>query len=274
MMAHARRWFRQARRALWYALALGLIAMALVAGVASQLLPLAERHPDRIAAWLSARAGRPVAFDAVETQWTRRGPLLRLDHLRIGSDAQTFVIGDAEILVSQYAGLLPGRSFTELRLRGLDLTLERADDGRWSVRGLPGQQQPGGDPLATLERLGELQVIGGRLTVIAPGLGIDATLPKIDLRLQVEGRRVRAGLRAWMREDVSPLDAALDFNRRTGDGRAYAGAKQADLAAWSPLLGLAGVQVEAGQGRAESWVELHRRRIAVMTVDATLTGVM
>ena len=50
------------------------------------------------------------------------------------------------MLISQYAGLLPGRSFTELRLRGLDLTLERGDDGRWQVRGLPGQQQPGGDP--------------------------------------------------------------------------------------------------------------------------------
>ena len=274
MNAHLRRWLRHGRRALWYSLALGLIAMALVAGVASQLLPLAERHPDRIAAWLSARAGRPVAFDAVETQWTRRGPLLRLDHLRIGSGAQTFTIGDAEVLVSQYAGLLPGRSFTELRLRGLDLTLERADDGRWSVRGLPGQQQPGGDPLATLERLGELQVIGGKLTVIAPGLGIEATLPKIDLRLQVEGKRVRAGLRAWMREDVSPLDAALDFDRRSGNGHAYAGAKQADLAAWSPLLRLAGVQVVAGQGRAESWVELQRRRIATMTVDAKLDGVV
>ena len=98
------------------------------------------------------------------------------------------VIGDAEILVSQYAGLLPGRSFTELRLRGLELTLERADDGRWRVRGLPGEQQPGGDPLSTLERLGELQVIGGRLSVIAPALGIDATLPRIDLRLQRAGR--------------------------------------------------------------------------------------
>ena len=50
MKAHLRRWSRQAHRAVWYALALGLIAMALVAGVASQLLPLVERHPDRIAA--------------------------------------------------------------------------------------------------------------------------------------------------------------------------------------------------------------------------------
>src|SRR5688572_23400893 len=151
------------------------------------------------------------------------------------------------MLVSLYAGLLPGRTFTELRLRGLDLTVQRADDGQWSVRGLPGQQQqPEGDPLAALERLGELQVIGGRLHVVAPSLGIDATVPRIDLRLRVEGDRVRTGMRAWMRPNVSPLDAVLDFDRKRGDGRAYAGAREADLAVWSPLLHLVGVQAEAG----------------------------
>ena len=75
-------------------------------GVVSQLLPLAERHPDRIAAWLSERAGRPVSFEQVETRWTRPGPLLRLDAMRVGTGAQSVLIGDAEMLVSQYAGLL------------------------------------------------------------------------------------------------------------------------------------------------------------------------
>lgn len=273
MTSPLRRRLRLARRGLWYFVAITLVVMALISGVASQLLPLAERHPDRIAGWLSDRAGRQVAFDAVDTEWTRRGPLLRLEGLRIGTGRQTLVIGDAEMLVSQYAGLLPGRSFTELRLRGLDLTLERADDGRWSVRGLPGQDKPGGDPFGALEGLGELQVIGGKLHVIAPSLGIDAQLPKIDLRLQVHGNRVLAGLRAWMRPSVAPLRAVLDFDRKRGDGRAYAGAKEADLAVWAPLLRIAGVQVEAGRGRAEAWGELHGHRIASVTVDAALTGV-
>ena len=125
-----RRRLRLARRGLWYTLALGLVGMAFIAGVVSQLLPLVESHPDQVAAWLSNRAGRPVTFDKVETAWTRRGPLLRLDNLRVGRGSQAVQIGDAEMLISQYAGLLPGRSFTELRLRGLDLTLERNDDGR------------------------------------------------------------------------------------------------------------------------------------------------
>lgn len=254
---------RLARRGIGYVVAVVLVCMAVTLGVASQLLPLAERHPDRIAAWLSERAGRPVAFDHVETAWTRRGPLLRLDGLRIG-EGEGVRIGRAEVLVSMYAGLLPGYSFTELRLRGLSLTLQRADDGVWSVRGLPGQQGDG-DPLDNLEGLGELQVIGGRLAIVAPSLGWNAQLPHIDLRLRVDGDRVRAGTRIRARSDGEPLRAAIDFDRKRGNGRAYLRADPADLADWSPLLRYAGVRVDGGQGRSETWLDLHRHRVVMAT---------
>ena len=191
-----RRRLRMARRGLGYTAAIVLVLVAVLLGAASQVLPLAERHPDRIRAWLSERAQRPVTFDRVETEWTRRGPLLKLDNLRIGEGANAFTVGDTEMLVSVYAGLLPGHAFSELRLRGLDLALERAADGRWQVRGLPGQQQAGSDPFSALEGLGELQVIGGKLAVIAPQLGIDARIPRVDVRVRVDGDRVRAGVRA------------------------------------------------------------------------------
>jgi uncharacterized protein (TIGR02099 family) len=268
-----RRRLRIARRGVGYTVAVALVLIAVLLGAASQVLPMAERHPDRIAAWLSQRAGRPVKFDKVTTDWTRRGPLLQLDNLRIGEGEQAFTIGDAEMLVSVYAGLLPGRAFSELRLRGLDLTLERAADGRWQVRGLPGQQKPGGDPLGALEGLGELQVIDGKLAVIAPSIGIDARIPRIDLRMRVDGDRVRAGVRAWPQADAATLDAVLDFDRKKGDGRAYVGARKADLAAWAPLLRLQGIAIESGQGRAEAWGELRGHRVAMVTVDAALDDV-
>ncbi|WP_272710192.1 hypothetical protein, partial [Leclercia adecarboxylata] len=75
---------RRIRRHAVYAVAVLLVGVALLVGTASQLLPLAGRHPDRVAAWLSARAGQPVRFDALDTAWTRRGPLLQLKGLRIG----------------------------------------------------------------------------------------------------------------------------------------------------------------------------------------------
>ena len=268
-----RRRLRLARRSLGYAVAISLVLMALAAGVVSQLLPLAERHPDEVAAWLSARVQRPVHFDRLQTQWTRRGPLLRLEGLRIGDGAQALQIGAAEILVSQYAGLLPGRSFTELRLRGLDLTLERQDDGRWQVRGLPGEQQTQGDPFEQLEGLGELQVIGGKLRVLAPALQIDARVPKIDVRLRVDGDRVRIGARAFMRPDGAPVDARVDFQRTPGDGRGYVSARKVDLDAWSPLLHVAGVAVDGGNGNVQAWAQLHDHRIQSLTVDAALQRV-
>lgn len=267
-----RRRLRLARRGLWYVTAVALVMLALVAGIVSQVLPLAERHPERIAEWLSARAGRPVRFDAVETAWTRRGPLLRLDGLRVGAGKDAVSIGAAEILVSQYAGLLPGRSFTELRVRNLALTLERADDGRWQVRGLPGQAQAE-DPLSALEGLGELQVIHARLGISAPSLGIETTLPEVDVRLQVNGNRVRAGLRAWRQPGVAPLDAVLDFDRDEGDGRLYAAAKRTDLSVWSSLLHVGGVTIDAGKGSAEAWATLRHRQVTAVAVRGDLRDV-
>ncbi len=265
-----RRRLRLARRTAVYGVAIVLVCMAVVLGVASQLLPLAERNPDRIAAWLSERAGRPVRFDHVQTQWTRRGPLLQLDGLRIGDAANGVRIGQAEVLVSMYGGLLPGRSFTELRLRGLALTLQRADDGVWSVRGLPGQQQAGGDPLASLEGLGELQIIDGRLDIDAASLGWKLQIPDIDLRLRVDGERVRAGMRAHIRGDAAPLQLTIDFDRHGGDGRAYAEVEAEDFAAWSPLLRYAGVVLESGSGRLQGWASLHRHRVVMMTTQTQL----
>ena len=268
-----RRRLRLARRGVWYVAAGVLVCMALVLGVASQVLPLAESHPQKIADWLSARAGRPVAFDHVTTEWTRRGPLLRLDGLRLGEGDAAVRIGEAEVLVSMYAGLLPGGSFTELRLRGLALTLQRADDGTWSVLGLPGQKTAG-DPLENLEGLGELQVIDGKLTVLAPTLGWNLQLPKIDLRLRVDGDRVRAGTRAWIRMEGSPVQVAFDFNRRSGDGRAYLDAPAMDMAGWGSLLSYAGVRAESGTGRVQGWVELRQRRVVMATSEMQLQRVV
>jgi len=265
-----RRRLRLTRRFAAYSLAVGLVLVALLVGAISQVLPLVERQPEKVEAWLSDRAGQPVRFDALRTEWTRRGPLLRLQGLRIGA-ADGVHIGEAEVLVAMYSGLLPGRSLTELRLRNVALTLQRGDDGSWSVQGLP--TAGSGDPLESLRRLGELQVVGGRLHILAPGIGLDATLPRIDLRLRVNGSHVRAGGRAWIDQARAPLTAALDFNRGSGDGSAYAAAAPAELGAWSPLLKVAGVRVVGGNGQAQAWVRLQDHRIVAVTTQADLRDV-
>ena len=223
-----RRGLRFAGKSVWYLFAVLALTAALVVAGVTQGLGWLERHPERVARWLSAQASHPVRFSGLEASWTRRGPLLRLDGLRIGAGADAVPVGRAEVLVAPYSGWLPGRRFTELRLRGLSLVLERAPSGQWGVRGLPGQAS-GQDPLQMLEGLGELQVIGGKLRIVAPANGIDVAIPRIDLRMQVDGPRVRVGVRAWPAAGDSPLQASLDIDRVRGDGRAYAGARRIDL---------------------------------------------
>ncbi len=249
-------------------MAIVLVCVAVLVGSVSQLLPLAERHPDKVAGWLSARAGQPVRFDQLQTRWTRRGPLLALKGLRIG-EGEGLRIGEAEVQVSMYSGLLPGRSLTELRLRGLALVLQRAPDGRWSVQGLP-QSRAGGDPLDTLRRLGELQVIGGRLRVDAPSLNVQTELPRIDLRLRVNGQRLAVGARAWADLNAAPLTAVVDFDRAHGNGQAWLAADPADFRAWSSLLQFGGVALQQGTGTLNAWVDLRDRRPVMVTADADL----
>ena len=259
MSTPVRRRLRLARRWAAYLLAVALVVLALLLGAASQVLPLAERHPERIAAWLGEKAGQPVSFDAVDTQWTRRGPLLQLEGLHIGEPGGGVHIGRAEVLVSIYAGLLPGGSFTELRLRGPSLTLERAADGRWSVRGLPMTGTV--DPLDYLEGLGELQVIGGQLEVRAPELGLRTRIPKVDLRVRVNGQHVEAGARAFIRPEAEPARLAIEFDRGAGDGRAWVELETDALGAWAPLLHHFGIAPAAGRGQAQAWAELRDHRV-------------
>ena len=110
MTSPLRRRIRHTRRWLGYGLMVLLIFVALLVAVANQMLPMVERHPDRIAAWLGDRVGQRVQFSRARGEWTRRGPRFILDELRVGEGDSTLHIGRAELLVAIYSGLLPGWS--------------------------------------------------------------------------------------------------------------------------------------------------------------------
>jgi len=183
---HRRRW-RHLRRALGYGGLVALILLAALVGLTAQLLPAVERHPEDVAAWLSERVGQPVRFSAIDARWTRRGPRLSLRDLEVGEGDATLAVGEAELQLSVYSGLLPGMPLTELSVDGLALTLHQDAEGRWRVEGLPRPRADGVDPLDVLEGFGELRVQGARLAIEAERWNLRHVLPRADLRLRVDG---------------------------------------------------------------------------------------
>lgn len=260
MSSPLRRRIRHARRFTGYGLLVLLILAATLVGGLNQLLPLVERHPDKVAGWLSERLGQPVAFESARGEWTRRGPRFTLDGLRIGPDGRSLDIGRAELLVAVYSGLLPGAPLTELKVRELSLVLEQGEDRRWRMVGLPFQPDPAADPLDTLEALGELQVERANLAVRSPAFRRELRLPRVDLRLRVGGDRLRAGVRAWADREGTPLQAVADLERGTWSGLLWAGGKALALDEWSPLLADTGLVV-AGAGAVDLWARIDTQRI-------------
>lgn len=267
MTTALRRRLRHARRGLGYGVLVVLIFVAVLVGVANQVLPLVERHPEKISAWLSARVGEPVTFTRASAEWTRRGPRFTLDGLHVGGGETSIDIGRAQLQVAMYSGLLPGHPLTELRVRDLSLTLVQEEDGRWRVVGLPGQGG-GGDPLDRLEGFGELQIEKAQLLVHAAKPRFDVQIPRVDVRLRVDGPRLRVGASAWIDKNDLPVSAVLDFHRPTRDGTLWIGGKQLVLTHWTSMLASVGIVPRAGRADLALWAKLHDRR----PVQATLSG--
>ena len=261
--------FRHARRWIGYGVLVLLILLALLVGVANQLLPMVERHPEKIAAWLTARVGEPVSFSHARAEWSRRGPRFILDGLHVGKGETQLDIGRAQLQVAMYSGLLPGQPLTELKIRDLALTLVQDEDGRWKVIGLPGQDSTI-NPLDRLEGFGELQIEKARLAIRAPKLKIRMDLPRIDARVRVNGPRVRVGVSAWVERGDLPLSAVLDFQRSRRDGLLWVGGDKLLLAHWSPVLAAVGIKPERGTADLAVWAELRDQRISQVTLRAQI----
>ena len=92
--------FRHLRRHAIYALAVVLVVVAVLVGSLSQLLPLVERHPENVAAWLSAITGVSVAATAAVA-------IALVDVLGRGGDAARWIVdcvGALSTSVGEHSG--------------------------------------------------------------------------------------------------------------------------------------------------------------------------
>jgi uncharacterized protein (TIGR02099 family) len=273
MITAMKRRFRHARRIAGYSVLVLLIFLAVLVGLLNQALPWVEEHPEQIKSWLTQRIGEPVSFSKAKGEWTRRGPVFTLDDLRVGEGDQTLKVGHADLLIAIYSGMLPGEPLTELKINQLSLLLVQTEDLRWTLKGLPGQTDPNIDPLERLEGFGELQIEKASLGIRAPRYQLNVDIPRVDLRLRVSNKRIKAGVSAWASTSSAPMSAVVDFSRSQYDGTVWVGGKNLDMKVWSPLLKATGIILKSGKGEANAWADLKDQRVTSLQTQADLKNI-
>jgi uncharacterized protein (TIGR02099 family) len=265
-----RRRLRRIRRLFAYGVAGLLILAALAVAIANQLLPLLSRHPAEVANWLGERLGQPVAIQAVDARWSRRGPLLEVRGLRIGDGAERLELGEAELQINAYAGFLPGVPMTELHLRAPALELTRDADGRWRLEGLTARRSDEPFDPRRLDGIGEVRIEGARLQVIDAASGRNWSLRRVDARLRTVGASFRLGLQARV-DDGAPLGLIAELDRDFEHGRVWIGGQELNLAPWLGQGPLGGVEVVAARGDVGLWLDIDERRVTGARLEAELS---
>lgn len=251
-------WRHRARRLRFFLLGLVasvLVALALLMAVGQLLLPLAAHYPERVAALLSEKLGKPVRFGSLEGFWRPSGPLFVMRDVTIapteGGDALR--LPQAAVKLDFGAFVLPSRHLLNLRLHDMRMGLHRAADGRWSIDGFGaggGTQKVSFGNLSADLWLSNLHLdIADDTTHRSYGLIAD------ELRISLQGRAVRVG-GTLRRENVSGLlTAAGRFAADGSSGRVYVKGADLDLAALTADFNAGGYALAGGRGGFESWLD-------------------
>jgi uncharacterized protein (TIGR02099 family) len=205
-------------RSLLVGLGVLIILLALALGTFRLLIAQIPEYQTELKAWVASELGLDVEFTTLDARLGLNGPELSLRDARIGpGDAdQGYLRADAASIALDPWRLLNGEiSVARLTLDGLQLTLERTEDGRLAVGGFPS------DAASTIDLA----------AIIPEAVGVvvrDSQLLYVDL----------AARRSWQFVDVDiRLDRTPDRLTLTAEARPPAG-----------LAAAAGVDIDAELG--------------------------
>lgn len=244
-------------RAFAWAAGVGVISLAVMMALTQLLLPLLARHPDWVAAQLSAKLQTPVTFQTLEGRWQPAGPLFVMRGVTVGANegGAPLHIPETELKIDLGGWLLPSRHLVNLHAQGLQLDISRDADGTWHINGIglagaEEQQAPSFGKLSV-----GLTLSNSRLDITDNRLHRHYVLVAEQLRLSRQGSRIRVG--ALLRREGAPgeVRGAGNFSEDGADGRLWISGKDIDLHAVSNGIDLGGYTAESGSGSFDSWLD-------------------
>lgn len=280
-----RRTLRRVRFALFALITTAVITLALLMGLTQLAMPWLVRNPAHIEAWLSERLHQPVSIGGVNGAWIGGGPVLTLDHVRIGAagGAQPpLEIPRAELAISLYAPFERGLAWSEFRMVGLDVEIVH-DTNAWHLRGFDVGGAAGTGPSAprrdlSMGALGVLVLKDFKLAIEDPGNDLHLALGASELRVVNLGATTHiAGKVRNLAADSTPLDLIADLDLAQRSGVFYAGGHDVDLGRFIGQRPLDGIELLEGKGDAEIWITVAAARVnevrtRVDVHDATLSA--
>lgn len=260
-MTPFRRRLRKLRFFLQAAVVTLIITAAVLVGFAQLALPWLADNPQRIEGWLSQRLARPVSIGHVGSLWTRAGPRLVLDDLRIGtatSGESALLLPRAELALNLYAAFQRNRAWNEFRLVGLDLSLVRGAQGEWHLRGIDASSSTGG----SMGALGAVVLVDLKLAVVDEQRDLKLDLRVPELRVVNLGNITRIlGQVGSSNAGASPLTLVADVDVAERSGQLYVGGRNLDLAELAAGHSIGGTRIVSSSGDIGIWSNWRSGRI-------------
>ncbi|MEI7036073.1 YhdP family protein [Fulvimonas yonginensis] len=262
-------------RALGWGAGVTLVALAVLVALAQLLLPLLARHPQWVAAQLSERLQRPVAFASMEGRWQGSGPLFVMRDVAIGPGAAggaPLRLPESELKIDFGGWLLPSRHLLNLRARGLELDLGHDAQGRWHVNGIgapggAGRQNFSMGPVSVGLWLRDL-----RLAITDEASGRRYLLLADQLRLSRQGSRIRFGVAMHREGTRGRWRGAGSFREDGSEGRLWLAGDQLDLRTLAGDIAVDGYAATSGSGNLAAWLDWQEGKVVRATLRLDLTG--
>ena len=243
--------------------ALLLVLAALYVSLGRELVPLVAEYRDEVQARAQAAVGMPLSIGHLEGGWSGFDPILTAHDVQLGEGADVVRLDQVRVVPDMLASLLARQPrIANLQLEGLQLSLRQAEDGRWTVEGLP-QREPAAAPqpqklIDALQMVAKVSLLGSQLTLEPRGREplsltyIDLTLRSGSVRQHLDGR--------LLLPDGQPLAFDLKVQLDSQDWRAskadaYLSLPQSDWAAWLPAGLTRDWHLDRAQAGGEFWLQ-------------------
>lgn len=266
-------------RGLWRAalrsLLLLLVCSALYVTGGRLLMPVLTTQTHKVEERLGQLLGTQVRIASLKGSWYRFSPSFAVGGLTLQLDpddpATRFAIEGGELSLDLWSTLSMGRlALGHVELRGLELSLQQGDGGRWSLRGLPPGERDYKDLILDLLLKTPHISLSEATVMVVMQDGRQFPLQSVFLELENDGRAHELSLQFRMGTRGSPQRAMVQLlgdPRRTFRGQAWVSLDALDLREQLASLLPSGWQLDAVAVDADAWADFDQRGLrSVRTV--------